>query len=377
VTALEIRNLSKRYGERLAVDDLSFTVDDGALACVVGPSGCGKTTVLRSVAGLLAPDSGRIAIGGRVVFSSSPRVAVRAEDRRTGLVFQDYALWPHMNVRQHLRFPMESRGLPRSQREHEVSQLLRLVQMEELADRRPSELSGGQQQRVALARALACGPRLLLMDEPMSNLDARLRQQMRSDLVRLLRSSGAATLYVTHDQTEAMSIADQIIVLRDGRLIQQGTPTSVYERPADLGVADFLNIGPAIDAEPGNEPQMALLAGGFPVTMSAFDLSDVARVVVPVSAVHAAEPCGTGGDELTVPAVVQTTSYEGGAWLVQAGIGAGGEAIHFRSDQPFAAGQAVPLHLVSQRLLAFTNEGSLCPLRSGQGSAIPLSEVPA
>jgi len=376
VRALEIRNLSKHYGGSVAVDDLSFSVDDGTLTCLVGPSGCGKTTVLRCVAGLLAPDGGRITIGGSVVFSTKPRVAVRAEDRRTGLVFQDYALWPHMNVRQHLSFPMESHGMPRSERRQEVAQLLDLVQLQQYGDRRPSELSGGQQQRVALARALASRPRLLLMDEPMSNLDARLRQQMRADLVRLLRGSGVATLYVTHDQAEAMSIADQIVVLREGRLVQQGAPASVYERPADLEVAEFLGIGPSVEAVPGATPGTARLAGRFPVTLPGFETARIARVVVPVSAAHPAGGCAEAGEHATVPTVVESSSYEGGAWLVQARIGESGRTVHFRSDHPLAAGLDLPLHLVLQRLLAFSEDGRLCPQVSGRPAQIQPSEVP-
>jgi len=376
VNALEIRNLSKRYGERVAVDDLSFTVDDGTLTCLVGPSGCGKTTVLRCVAGLLAPDGGRISIGGRVVFSTKPRVAVRAEDRRTGLVFQDYALWPHMNVRQHLRFPMESRGMPRAERGQEVAQLLDLVQLQQYGDSRPSELSGGQQQRVALARALASYPRLLLMDEPMSNLDARLRQQMRGDLVRLLRGSGVATLYVTHDQAEAMSIADQIVVLRDGRLIQQGAPESLYERPADLDVAEFLGIGPGVEAIPGDVPGTARLAGRFTVALAAFDTTRIARAVVPVSAAHPAGGCTEAIEHPALPAVVESSSYEGGAWLMQARVGEGGQVVHFRSDRPLAAGLELPLHLVLDRLLAFSDDGQLCPQATPRPSQIRPSEVP-
>jgi ABC-type sugar transport system ATPase subunit len=375
VTALEVQGLSKRYGDRTAVDDLSFSVDDGMLTCLVGPSGCGKTTVLRCVAGLLLPDSGRIAIGGRVVFGSSPRVHVRAEDRRTGLVFQDYALWPHMNVRQHLRFPMESQGLPKSQQDHDVTALLDLVQLQQFGERRPSELSGGQQQRVALARALACAPKLLLMDEPMSNLDARLRQQMRGDLVRLLRNSGAATLYVTHDQTEAMSIADQIVILRDGRLIQRGTPADVYERPADLGVAEFLGIGPAVGAQAGDRPCSALLGSRLPLPLNGFETDSIGCVVVPVSAVHPADVCSGAASDLTLPAEIRSVSYEGGSWLVEAALVDGAGVVQFRSEHALPTGSTLPLHLVPERLLPFSQDGGLCPQAAPQAAPYPAEVI--
>ncbi len=370
--ALEVRNLVKRYGSSVAVEDVSLSVGDGELVCLVGPSGCGKTTVLRCIAGLLAPESGRIVIGGRVAFSSSPRVSVRAEARNVGLVFQDYALWPHMNVREHVRFPMESRATPRREREARVSELVDLVQLSAYGNRRPGELSGGQQQRVALARALAGAPALLLMDEPMSNLDARLRQQMRSELTRLLRRSGVATLYVTHDQAEAMSIADRILVLRAGRVIQQGTPADVYERPADLELADFLGIGPLIAAAPG-AAGVALAAGGLAVRLQGSDAGAVTQLVVPPSAVH---PTSQGGDgEVTIAATVESAAYEGGSWLVDARIQATGELIQFRAVRPPVAGESLILYVEASRLLPFTETGRLCACGAERPADSELREV--
>jgi putative spermidine/putrescine transport system ATP-binding protein len=368
VPSLEVRHLSKRYGDRGAVDDISLTVEEGELVCVVGPSGCGKTTLLRSVAGLLAPDSGRIAITGQVVFSSNPRMVVKTEHRGIGLVFQDYSLWPHMNVEQHLRFPMETAGIPRSERNERVAHLLELVRLSGYEKRRPSELSGGQQQRVALARALAARPRLLLMDEPMSNLDARLRQEMRGEIVRLVRDTGVATLYVTHDQAEAMSIADKIVVLRDGKKVQEGEPASVYERPADIELADFLGIGSIVSAAPGLRFGEAIVAGDVSVELAGFDTSKVVQAVVPISALRMGEQ-RSGCDEVSLSATVRGAAYEGGSWLVNAGISSAGESVQFRSERPMAKGAEVTVTLAPGRLLPFAADGSLClqePAASGQ-----------
>jgi ABC-type Fe3+/spermidine/putrescine transport system ATPase subunit len=375
VPALDVRGLTKRYGHSAAIEDVSFSVGDGELVCVVGPSGCGKTTLLRCVAGLLMPDSGRIAIGGRIAFSSSPRVAVRAEARGVGLVFQDYALWPHMSVRQHLRFPMESRGTPRAKRDEQVARLLELVQLSDYGDRRPGELSGGQQQRVALARALAGGPALMLMDEPMSNLDARLRLQMRRELTKLIRDSGVATLYVTHDQSEAMSIADRILVLRSGHVVQQGTPAEIYERPADLELAEFLGIGPVLGVLPAGEPEAVAVAGRTLVSALGFDVTDARYLIVPPSAVHLAGECQNTLEETVLPASMESASYEGGSWLVDARLEKTGELLQFRAVRPPIAGDPLNLHLVAGRTLPFTDAGLLCPKAEAEPAEFIRSEV--
>jgi ABC-type sugar transport system ATPase subunit len=374
VPALEVRHLGKRYGNRGAVDDISLTVEEGELVCVVGPSGCGKTTLLRAVAGLLTPDAGRIAIAGQVVFSASPRITVRTEHRGIGLVFQDYSLWPHMNVEQHLRFPMETAGIPRNERAGRVAQLLELVQLTGYGNRRPSELSGGQQQRVALARALAARPRLLLMDEPMSNLDARLRHEMRGEIVRLVRDTGVATLYVTHDQAEAMSIADRIIVLREGEMIQEGAPAAIYERPADIKLADFLGIGSRISAAPSLRSGEAVVAGRVTVTLSGFDTSRVVQVVAPISALRTGDQ-NAAWETACFAATVLAASYEGGSWLLSAALGDNGEVVQFRSERPIRKGAEVTLNMTPGRLLPFLGDGALCPRDPAMAEPIYSSEV--
>jgi iron(III) transport system ATP-binding protein len=238
MTSITLDNIAKRYGlgpaAVWAVRELSLTVEAGEFFFLLGPSGCGKTTLLRMIAGLIEPTAGRVLLGDEDV-TASP-----VEDRRTALVFQNYALWPHMTVYQNVEFGPRMRGKSRREARRLAEEHLRRVRMEKFGRRKPNQLSGGQQQRVALARALASGDPCLLMDEPLSNLDAKLRAEMRIELRRLVKSSGATGIYVTHDQKEALSMADRIGVMHDGRLVQTGTPQELYNRPATRFVADFL-----------------------------------------------------------------------------------------------------------------------------------------
>ena len=231
---LEASSLVKRFGGTAAVDGIDVSVRPGEFFTVLGPSGCGKTTFLRLVAGILTPDSGRIAIGGADV-SQAPIWA-----RRIGLVFQNYALFPHMTVAQNVAFGLAMRRVPRAERGPRVERALATVRLEGYGRRKPSELSGGQQQRVALARAIVVEPDLLLLDEPLSNLDARLREDMRSELADLQHRLGITTVLVTHDIHEAFSLSDRVAVMRAGRVEQVGAPTEIYDRPANRFVAGFL-----------------------------------------------------------------------------------------------------------------------------------------
>jgi iron(III) transport system ATP-binding protein len=237
---LRIEGLTKRFGLVRAVDDISFTVGDGEFLTLLGPSGCGKSTTLSAIAGLDRSDEGRITLGGRVFFDSATGIFVPPEQREVGLVFQSYALWPHMTVADNLDFPLRLRKMPRTQRAERVAEALALVEMAEYARRYPFELSGGQQQRVALARTLVYRPGLLLLDEPLSNLDAKLRERARSWLRHLQRSLGVTTVYVTHDQSEALALSDRIAVMNGGKIAQLADPHTIYERPADPFVADFI-----------------------------------------------------------------------------------------------------------------------------------------
>jgi iron(III) transport system ATP-binding protein len=231
---LAVEHVGHRYGRRRVVDDVSLTVEPGRILCLVGPSGCGKSTLLRIVAGLEELQHGTIRIGGQLM--ADRRHAVPPEKRRIGLVFQDYALFPHLTVLDNVRFGLD-RGDPASART--ALETLRVVGMQDYAGAFPHTLSGGQQQRVALARALAPEPRVLLLDEPFSGLDVRLRQQVRDEALHVLKRNGAATMVVTHDPEEAMFLGDAIALMRDGRIVQVGTPAELYNRPADAFAATF------------------------------------------------------------------------------------------------------------------------------------------
>ena len=234
VPVLEVRNVCKRFGESLAVNDVSFEVYDGEFLFLIGPSGCGKTTTLRMIGGYETPSSGEISIRGRVMND------VPLDKRNIGMVFQSYALFPHMTVRQNVEFGLKTRGIGRSERREKAEGALKLVELEDLGDRFPSQLSGGQRQRVALARVIVYEPDILLLDEPLANLDKRLRDVMRIELKKLQEKVGITTLYVTHDQEEALAMADRIAVMDQGNLLQVGAPREVYNQPKTSFVATFL-----------------------------------------------------------------------------------------------------------------------------------------
>ncbi len=229
MASLELRGLTKRYGDTAVVDGIDLAIEHGLLVCLLGPSGCGKTTTLRLVAGFVEPSAGEIQVGDRVI--SSPARSLPPEQRKMSMIFQSYALWPHMTVAQNIGYGLTLRRLARDETARRVEAILRVTKLDQLSERYPGELSGGQQQRVALARALVVEPETLLLDEPLSNLDANLREEMRFELRRLHDTYRYTTIYVTHDQAEAMTTADRIVVMNGGRIEQAGTPEDIYQRP--------------------------------------------------------------------------------------------------------------------------------------------------
>ncbi|MCR9138948.1 MAG: ABC transporter ATP-binding protein [Alphaproteobacteria bacterium] len=238
MATVELSNLRKTFGTFTALESLNLHVDDGEFLVLLGPSGCGKSTTMRLIAGLEEPTSGEILIGGREVTNTPAR------DRNLAMVFQNYALYPHMTVGENIGYPLKIARVSRTEREAQVRTAAAKVEMDNLLTRRPSELSGGQRQRVALARAIVRTPQLFLMDEPLSNLDAKLRTVMRAELKHLQKELATTTIYVTHDQVEAMTLADRIVILNDARIQQVGTPSEIYANPANTFVASFIGSPP-------------------------------------------------------------------------------------------------------------------------------------
>jgi iron(III) transport system ATP-binding protein len=255
VASVELRGLTKRYDDLAVVDDVSLTIEHGRLVCLLGPSGCGKTTTLRLIAGFVEPSAGEIRVGNQLL--SSPARTVPPERRNMSMIFQSYALWPHMTVTQNVAYGLELRKVDRETLNRKLAAILATTHLTQLADRYPGELSGGQQQRVALARALIVEPETLLLDEPLSNLDANLREEMRFEVRRLHDEYRYTTVYVTHDQSEAMTTADVIAVMNAGRIEQAGTPEDIYDRPRSEFVARFIGASNVIKGRAVDETHIA------------------------------------------------------------------------------------------------------------------------
>ncbi|HLH25766.1 MAG TPA: ABC transporter ATP-binding protein [Chloroflexota bacterium] len=344
---LEVRNLEKRYGTARAVDGVSFDLAEGQVLTLLGPSGCGKSTTLRLVAGLEEPDGGEIRLHGRVVAAASPRVFVAAEKRNLGLVFQSYAVWPHLTVAQNVAYPLELRKVPRAQIRSRVDEVLRLVGLDGLADRPATALSGGQQQRVSLARAIVYEPDILLLDEPLSNLDAQLRQEMRVQLKALQARLGTTILYVTHDQVEAMALSHAVAVMRQGRIEQLGSPAEVYEAPASYFVHSFVGRLLAFDGVVRRENGSAWIeldaASRLPLSEPA-SLAAGTRVRValrPEDVQVAAARAGSVTDELV--GELAELVYCGGHFEAAVRVGANEVVLELPKELAVARGQRVAL----------------------------------
>jgi len=346
---------------RAAVDDVSFTIAAGEIVVLLGPSGCGKTTTLRCVAGLEHPTSGRIVIGGTVYTDPQAGILVPPRSRNLGMVFQSYAVWPHMTVRQNVAYPLKARRTGRADLAKAVDEALDLVELAAYADRPVTQLSGGQMQRVALARSMVYQPQILLLDEPLSNLDAQLRLRLRDDLRRIIKRVGLTALYVTHDQTEAVVLGDRIGVMRDGKLLQLDTPTEIYNRPADLFVAGFTGATNLIDGtlmardggfgriEVGHHEQLIARLG------EGAREGDKVRVALRPDNVGLA-PAGDGPNRFS--GRVDTQHYQGTQTVYQVSVlGASIEALEVGSAARHAPGSTVMVGLPPELCWAYPATG--------------------
>jgi iron(III) transport system ATP-binding protein len=323
---ITVRSLSKTFGREQALNDISFSVRDKEFLTLLGPSGCGKTTTLMSIAGFQRPDQGMISCGDRTFFDRAGKVYLAAEDRNLGMVFQSYAIWPHLTVFGNVAFPLRIRRMKKGAMRRRVRETLERVEMAGYAERYPHELSGGQQQRVALARALVYAPAVLLLDEPFSNLDAKLRERARTWLKHLQTELGLTTLFVTHDQDEALSLSDRIVVMDSGSVLQVGTPEDIYHRPATRFVAEFLgrcNIlaARAVTVTTSGATELVLHANGKPITLSGECLAvgEELQLAVRPEAVELTGHESAAGDN-TYRAEVRSISFLGDHYLYELDI---------------------------------------------------------
>jgi ABC-type Fe3+/spermidine/putrescine transport system ATPase subunit len=363
-TALHLADVTKRFGTHTAVDESSLEIKRGEVFTLLGPSGCGKTTTLRMVAGLERPDAGQITYQDRVVADPRRNVFVPPHRRNMGMVFQSYAIWPHLNVFENVAYPLRLRRVPRAERSDRVARVLSLVGLDGMADRPAPMLSGGQQQRVAIARALVYEPELLLLDEPFSNLDAKLRNQMRIEVHLLQRRLGITVLFVTHDQIEALTLSDRIAVMNAGRVEQIGTPTELYDRPATPFVRDFLGQTVTIKGEVVRRSDGAI---GI-ATMSPSGTRTTLFSETQPSAAVAARPSAYASirpEDIVVepdrgectetdnrlPAVIKTLLFAGERYEATIGLVDGAEIPLFLSRSVgWAEGQTVSVRLPAERL---------------------------
>ena len=341
---LELRGLRRDFGSFAALKGLDLLIEPGEFVALLGPSGCGKTTALNCIAGLTALTDGSIVLGDRRIDRLPP------EARGFGMVFQSYALFPHMTARRNVGFGLAMRKVPRREAAARIDEALKLVRLTAQADRLPGQMSGGQQQRVAIARAIAIRPPVVLMDEPLSNLDAKLRLEMRGEIRRIHDAIGSTTIYVTHDQDEALSMADRIVVMRDGLIRQTGTPADLYERPAHADVAEFMGFRTRLAGRVAASDGVRTIVETCGTTVSvagrapARDGDAVALMVRPEDLV--AGPVG-------IPAIVKVGEYRGRAFF-GAAEAAGGAELFFRSERPIRPGDRITLAARPEQILLFS-----------------------
>ncbi len=350
---LRLEKVSRRFGSRYALRDLDLTIRGGEFVALLGPSGCGKTTALNCLAGLLPLTSGSISLDGK-------RIDVLPPERRDfGMVFQNYALFPHMSVRSNIGFGLRMRKVARAEARARVDEALKLVQLEEYASRLPGQLSGGQQQRVAIARAIVFEPPVVLMDEPLSNLDAKLRLDMRTEIRRIHQSVGLTTVYVTHDQEEALSMADRLLVLRDGQVQQVGTPEDLYTQPANRYVAGFMGYRNMLELDITDRAGKLVTMSGEAMTLSGTCRDDIDGTKA-VAAFRPEDVVVGDTGENRIDALVEVVEFHGREQAVQARL-PNGQALSIRTDKRLSAGSNVALSVPKQRVLVFSPDAPAAP----------------
>jgi iron(III) transport system ATP-binding protein len=362
VATVKVRSLHKRFGDYAAIRGAELDVRDGEFVTLLGESGCGKTTTLRCIAGLEAPDDGHIAIGSSVVFDGQRKINLPPERRQTGMVFQSYALWPHMTVLENVVYPLRMRGMARQEARRQAMDILRTVGLESLVGRSATSVSGGQQQRIALARALVSRPQLMLYDEPLSNLDPSLRRMMRDEILRLHRLNGTTSVYVTHDLEEAMHLSDRVVVMESGLFEQSGSPVEIYTTPANEFVARFVgfeNILPAEVLDSGERLTVRFAGSDSVIAVPATTYRPArgASVSVAFRAAHVTvarpEDRGTGSSS-AIRATITKVTYLGPRTEYEASAGAlsirivQGESKVRLSAHPPREGETVDLTIDSQ-----------------------------
>ncbi len=353
---IKIRGLRKWFDSRRgrvdALRGIDLEVAEKEFCVLLGPSGCGKTTTLRSVAGLEKPDGGELEIAGAVVNSPGKGIYIPTEKRDIGMVFQSYAIWPHMTVFNNIAFPLIKgrKKISRDRVADKVRNALKLVQLDGLEQRPATDLSGGQQQRVAMARAIVTEPKILLMDEPLSNLDARLREQMRVELKKITKAVGVTTLYVTHDQAEALSLGDKVCVMHDGEIVQMAPPQEVYAKPANLFVAHFVGEMNFVNAKVTGRGEVESLLGPIPVAVPA-GLGVGAPVTLAIRPEHIKLHINNGSSALQ--GRIASKHYLGDAALIEIEVNGITLVAKLAGDVPFASGDRTTVELVADRWHVF------------------------
>ncbi len=345
---VRLENVTKRFGEVLAADDVNLTINDGEFFTFLGPSGCGKTTTMRIVAGLEYPTE------GRVIYDDVDVTQLPSFRRNTGMVFQNYALWPHMTVRENVAYGLKVRKLPKAEVDSRVEDILELVHLGGMEERFPNQLSGGQQQRVALARVLVINPDILLLDEPLSNLDAKLRVEMREEIKDIQRRLGITTIYVTHDQEEAMAVSDRVAIQNHGKIMQVGTPQEVYNRPQNLFIATFIGKGTLLEGKVESCGEMTRVTVGDMTFEGVTTCDDKIAEGDKVACVLRPEDFSVREPEEpsnVVEGTIEWSAFVGPITEVKISVGGVSLLVDAPSDRDYRAGETLRLYLPKDKTI--------------------------